>query len=239
MAFVFVSHRTEDEAVALWLGKQLDAHFLGMATAFVSSDGRSLRAGEPWFATLRDQIRDSRVVIVICTGEPVVQPWVNFEVGAAWALGKVVIPVCVGEFSPEKLDMPLSEVQGVNLQAVEGLTAVFTRIAAELGSRVPGAKFHTLVPSVRQLVADESTDDAADESTDDAAIKQRIRAALTKREKWRTVVRVAVEAGITQEQAARYLRADREVAFGTDKKGQALVGLRSRVHPATDSSSTA
>ena len=47
----------------------------------------------------------------------------------------------------------------------------------------------------------------------DRDIRERLRRALEKEQKWRTIGRVAVEAGVSEDIALDILRADEQVAF--------------------------
>jgi hypothetical protein len=47
--------------------------------------------------------------------------------------------------------------------------------------------------------------------------------------KWRSLARVAAEAGVSEEIAADRLRADPRVRFSNNEKGKIIVGLRDRV----------
>ena len=167
-SFVFVSHQAEDRdrsragCASAWTND-----FLGMAPVFVSSDGEGIRAGEQWFDVIRQRINECRCVLILCTGESVIQPWVNFEFGAAWALGKVVIPVCHSGYLPADLGMPFSQSQGVALptrgwrqSALPGgrRSARQPRPGGRLRSaRRDGAKVERLAPLELERRADENT----------------------------------------------------------------------------------
>jgi hypothetical protein len=227
-AFVFVSHQHEDRDVATWLRAHLEEDFLGMAPVFVSSDEEGIRAGEPWFDVIRQRVNECEVLLILCTGESVIQPWVNFEFGAAWALRKVVIPVCHSGYLPAQLGMPFSQSQGVELSTRDGVKALYQAIAGVLGSHVPAVDFEALagtVPTIERVVPAEGVE--LDRRGDANSIA-RIRASLENRERWRTVRRVAVEAGLSEDEALRILRADQEVVFGYGSEGRLLVRLRSR-----------
>jgi len=54
---------------------------------------------------------------------------------------------------------------------------------------------------------------------------------------WRTLGRVAIVAGVSEEEAADKLRANESVRFGRNKKGQTIVGLKNRVGDTPSSTS--
>ncbi len=53
---------------------------------------QSIRAGENWELTLRDALSSSERIVILVTKESVQSSWVNVEIGAAWAMGKEIVP---------------------------------------------------------------------------------------------------------------------------------------------------
>jgi TIR domain len=225
---VFVSHISEDEAVAEWLKTTLNRDFLRLLEVFVSSDTESIEVGTPWFDSVRQALADARVLIVLCSRASVGKPWINFEVGAAWIINKPIIPLCHSGLSPAELPMPLSLRQGIELHDPEGIERLYEGLAREFGFGIPEKDFAELagrVPSVPDSEADELAEPA-----DDPHISRRLRAALEgSKYKWRSLEWAAVEAGVSEETAADVLRRDDEVRFSKSKTNRTIVGLVSRV----------
>jgi hypothetical protein len=229
-AFVFVSHIGEDRAVAAWLRRRIEEDFQGYVSVFVSSDGEGIGAGERWFDVVERRLDACQVLLVLCTQRSVVQPWVNFEFGAAWALDKLVIPVCVGGLTPADLEMPFSEPQAVTLTTATGLEYLYRAIAKRRETPVPRQSFDELLGEIP--VSEEAPPTAASPDPDDAQMtRRRLHDAMTRYDgmPWRTLRRVAIEAGLTEEQARKILRADEAVAFGSGTNG-VIVGLKARLN---------
>jgi hypothetical protein len=117
---IFISHITEDAAVATRLKQQLLEDFLRQFTVFQSSDTESIAAGEIWFSSISKAIRDSSLFIILCSPIAITRPWVNFEAGAAWMQDLPLIPTCFDGLRPRGLPMPLSAYQGLELNDAQG-----------------------------------------------------------------------------------------------------------------------
>jgi TIR domain len=225
---VFVSHISQDQAVADWLKTTLNRDFLRLLEVFVSSDTESIEVGTPWFDSVRQALADARVLIVLCSPASIGKPWINFEVGAAWIINKPIIPLCHSGLSPAELPMPLSLRQGINLSEPEGIERLYEGLARELDVGIPEKDFTELAGRVPEVAASEA--DERGEPDDDRHISRRLRAALEgSKYKWRSLEWAAVEAGVSEETAADVLRRDDEVRFSKSKTNRTIVGLVSRV----------
>ena len=115
MAKVFISYVHEDEAVANAVQQILVADLKLQFQIFIVSDRRQVVAGADWLQQIKDNLKDSEVVILMMSRRSVHRPWVNFEAGSGWILGKTLIPVCYGNMRNGQLPKPYSDFQGVNL----------------------------------------------------------------------------------------------------------------------------
>ena len=122
MADVFISYIHEEESVAealqQFLQKPLDNSQwqpLPADQVFLSSDTWQVLAGEIWLDRIMQELKSAKVVILLLSKESISRPWVNFEAGAALALGKKIIPVCFGNISKGNMDKPYSGIQGLDL----------------------------------------------------------------------------------------------------------------------------
>jgi hypothetical protein len=226
----FVSHVSEEAAVAARLRKALNRDFLGLLDVFVSSDGESIAAGEQWLASIERALRDAAVMLIICSPASIRRPWINFEAGAAWMRDIPLIPLCHAGLTPRDLMMPLSVRQGLSLDNSEDLHRLYARIAAIIPCREPAQSFVDLVGEISGTGYHSKEAMGIGEVERDRAIRTRIREALDNQHfKWRSLQRVAISAGISEEEAADLLRADPEIRFSKGRTGNILVGLRSRV----------
>jgi hypothetical protein len=84
---VFVSYKTEDEALARELCKMLDKR--GVASFLAAS---SIEPAADWVGEILQQLRASRLLLLIATPQAIKSDWCKFEVGAA--LGLEIPIVC-------------------------------------------------------------------------------------------------------------------------------------------------
>src|SRR5271157_2429888 len=112
---VFLSHISEDKALAGYLQARIQRDFLKAFEVFVSSDGVSIQAGSDWLQSLRSALGRAKCVIALCSPESVSRPWVNFEVGAAWLKDLPIVPLCHSGLEPADLKPPFSLLQGGSL----------------------------------------------------------------------------------------------------------------------------
>jgi hypothetical protein len=224
---VFVSHVSEDEAIADWLKRTLNADFLGMFEVFVSSDTESVEAGALWLDSVKKALEDSNVLITLCSPDSIQRPWINFEVGAAWIMGKPIVPVCHSGLTPRELPLPLALAQGLSLTDPDGIESLYQSLAGKFRVNPPAADFAAMARQARNV---EGTDEVRPDH--DRDIARRLREALEESKfNWRSLERVAVEAAVSEEVAADVLRADDDVRFGKGQSQRTIVGLKSRVPP--------
>ncbi len=228
MAKLFISHISEDAEVAARLKAAIRHDFLELVEAFVSSDGESIRAGEPWLISLGAGLRQADMLLILCSEQSVQRPWVNFEAGAAWMIEKPIVPVCYKGMKPSQLPMPLSTRQGVSLESAEGRRRLHVRIAEAAGvPRVPECSFRDPAESNGTDVV--AVGAAASHS--DPQVWKLIHSALSDHEfKWRSIERLASVAGVSEEEATKAIRDHSgEVRMSRGKGGSTIAGLRSRV----------
>lgn len=113
---VFISHATEDSALALklddWIRKKA---FPGHITTFVSASLESLRAGTEWFPKIIEEIRETKIMFCLLGPTTRDRPWIHFEAGAAQLKGAEVIPVLHSGLSLDDISGPLSNRQVLRL----------------------------------------------------------------------------------------------------------------------------
>ena len=227
---IFISHITEDSAVAARLKLRMTEDFLGQLTVFLSSDTESIAAGEEWLSSVSEALRNSSIFIVLCTPISITRPWVNFEAGAAWMREIPVVPACFGGLRPRDLSMPLSARQGLELNDAQGLRRLYIRIARALGFQSPARDYDVLAADLIASAERTPVDADTAEVGTDMAIRARLDEALSHpRYKWRSLDKVAAAAAIPADSAAAILQMDDRVRFSRGRSGNVIVGLRSRV----------
>jgi TIR domain-containing protein len=230
---LFISHISDEGSTAARIKEALDKDFLGLLDVFVSSDTESIAAGEEWLGSIEVALKSCAIFVVLCSPESIRRPWINFEAGAAWMLKIPIIPVCHLGLLPRDLRMPLSLRQGTALDDPEGLQRFYDRVSKELECRIPARNFRDLAI---ELASKDSKGNASNsepskkELRGDRAAQERLLESLSSPKfRWRSLERVAAEAGLSEEKTADLLRADPKVRFGKGKSSRIIVGLRSRV----------
>jgi len=136
-ATVFISHIHGEEHTANTVEAVLRKSLIGAVDIFNSSNRRSISPGDPWRDTIVTTLQKSTCVLVLASPNSVSSPWVNFEAGGAWVSGTRVIPCCTGGMRPSSLPTPLSHLQGVALDSVEGLSSLVRQLAELSGLDFP------------------------------------------------------------------------------------------------------
>jgi len=112
---IFISHVSDESTLALELKRLLLNLTSREINVFVSSDYKSIIAGEEWVVQLRNALREARVIIVLCSPNSIRQPWVNFEIGGAWIKELPIIPICHLGLMENELGAPLSLYQALSI----------------------------------------------------------------------------------------------------------------------------
>lgn len=146
---VFISHISEEGELAGVLKKHLAADFGGRVRVFVSSDLEDITAGRDWLKSVRDALDVAGVELILCSRLSVSQPWVNFELGAAWLKGIPIVPICHSGFHASDLPMPYSILQAVEVDQEREVRKLYSGIAAAVGTDTPEADFARIAADVR------------------------------------------------------------------------------------------
>ncbi len=224
----FVSHISDEGVVATALKNVLRRDFLGLLDVFVSSDEESIAAGEDWLHSIERALKDSGMLVVLCSPDSVTRPWINFEAGAAWMRGIPLVPVCHAGLRPSDLPMPLSLRHGILLDDPEGVRRLYTRIADLLECQIPTRSFEDLCKELASVAV--ALERSPTSLSRERAIRTKLKESLQHpRYRWRSLGRLAFEAAISEESAADYLRGESDVRFAKGRSGEVIVGLRSRV----------
>jgi hypothetical protein len=136
---IFISHITEEKEIAQSIKLFLENRFLKTINVFVSTHEDSLKLGDDWIVTIKNSMKDCKLIIVLCSPLSISRPWINFEAGAGWVRDIPVIPLCHSGLTPGKLSVPLNSFQGGVLNSETDISKVFKRIAEILGIDVPNS----------------------------------------------------------------------------------------------------
>ena len=96
---VFISYTAGDAAIADELRNDLEKNGL---KCFMSE--KDIQVATEWQESIRAALIGSKRVLVLLTPRSINRPWVLMETGAAWALGKALIPALSHVVANELLD---------------------------------------------------------------------------------------------------------------------------------------
>jgi hypothetical protein len=96
---VFISYATEDSAIADELRDDLEKNDL---KCFMAE--RDIQVATEWQDSIRTALIVSKRILALLTPRSINRPWVLMETGAAWALGKPLIPALSHVSANELLD---------------------------------------------------------------------------------------------------------------------------------------
>ena len=150
---VFISHVSEEAALAGVLKGAIVRDFLGAVDVFVSSELGSIEVGTEWLPTIEKALSRCTCLIVLCSHESVRRPWVNFELGAAWMRSIPIVPVCHSGFTPADLPMPLSVKDGLEASSGRELARLYNVIAKQLKVTLPQEHLTSLAKHVVEFEA--------------------------------------------------------------------------------------
>lgn len=78
-----------------------------------------LSAGEDWQSKLRDELSNCDKFLVILSPTSVDSNWVLHELGAAWAIGKPIIPIVTNKELLSKLPVSVSNLQIIEIKDIK------------------------------------------------------------------------------------------------------------------------
>ncbi|HVW45412.1 MAG TPA: TIR domain-containing protein [Solirubrobacterales bacterium] len=132
---IFISHASQDQADVNSLMVALRHALKGRLRFFNTSSGDALSPGEDWRGELLGALDDADAVILWGTISALESKEVAFEIGAAAATHRYVIPCCV-HISPDTLPWGLDDRQALKLDTEDGWIHLAERIAEV--TRYPG-----------------------------------------------------------------------------------------------------
>jgi hypothetical protein len=133
MKEIFISHTSEESALALELSSLIEESFPGACMLFVSSCPSDLPGGQQWMEALLNKLRSASVVIVLCSPQSMLKRWISFEAGGAWARGIPLIPICHSGMTKNSLPSPFNSFQAFNLLSKTFVTDFYASLARHLG----------------------------------------------------------------------------------------------------------
>lgn len=149
---IFISHITQEKELAKIIKDELERAFLGLLEIFVSSDGESIQIGKKWLDEIDQALRESQIILLLCSKSSVTRPWVNFEAGAGWVKGIPIIPICHTNLTPVDLPLPLNMLQGVQVTSKDNLEKIFQLIGRYLGVKtLPEIQYDRIIEEIKSF----------------------------------------------------------------------------------------
>jgi len=109
---------------------------------FLASSWESIEPGDLWEGKLIEQLKTADALLVLMSPDALTRPWINFEIGVAWALGTRILFLCHRGLRPDGLPRPYSSVQALDLNGLgheDKLQRVSDAVALALSVRLPRA----------------------------------------------------------------------------------------------------
>ncbi|MCY2978559.1 MAG: toll/interleukin-1 receptor domain-containing protein [Planctomycetota bacterium] len=115
---LFISHKTEDKAIANEMLRRTLEHGYSVKQIFLDSDpGSGIEAGASWERKIYESLKHTRAMIVLCSPNWLKSQWCFVELGYAKAMAIEVFPIII-----EKCDVgsTLNTTQAIDLTTKEG-----------------------------------------------------------------------------------------------------------------------
>jgi len=120
---LFISYATGDAAIAEELREELEQK--GLKCFMAEKD---IEVAREWQDSIREALLGSKRVLVLLTPRSIIRPWVLMETGAAWALGKPLVPALF-QVNPSDLIDPIRRHQARVIETTAQRKALVEELA--------------------------------------------------------------------------------------------------------------
>lgn len=168
---VFLSHIHEEASIANALKLLIEDKFLRHVNVFVSSSPQSNRPGRDWQDEIKRNLRTCDLAIILAGPHSIGRRWINFEGGAVWARGRVVIPLCHSGIDEKSLELPLNMLTVLKAGVEDDLKLLFKEVADLLDGTVPQADFSEFLELVNNYESESQQIQEAKEASPVSAIR--------------------------------------------------------------------
>lgn len=157
-SFVFISHSHLDaQSASAFVDYLLAALELSPEQIRCTSvPGHQLPFGRTIAQQLKEDIDTSVAVVALLTTQSLKSPWVLFELGASWALGRIVVPVLGPRLSLKNLPGPLADYPAIQVEATDAASRfadMTTQIASVLHLKErPGGRKHSKLDTFLEVL---------------------------------------------------------------------------------------
>ncbi|MGE5239319.1 MAG: toll/interleukin-1 receptor domain-containing protein [Chloroflexota bacterium] len=130
---VFISHISEEAAIARVLKDWIESSFAGQCDVFVSSDKDDIPAGSRWLEDIDGAVASASALIVLCSPSSLSRPWIIFETGCGWAKRVPIIPICHSGQKKGALPPPISMLESLELDDKDFVNDLLSSLATHHG----------------------------------------------------------------------------------------------------------
>ena len=179
-------------------------------------EGCAIRGGEDWRSEIDQAIEAALAVIVVMTPEAKASEYVTYEWAFAWGAKVKVIPVLLKgtQLHPRLESLQYLNFTNRNARPWEELTKVLREAMSSKPKKETRGKEEEIGPEIKG---------------DKEAYERMMVALRDKSREWRSIARLAIIGGVSEEAALQILRVDPSVVFGKSKKtGSRIVKLQTK-----------
>jgi len=209
MNHIFISHSHEDSDFAEILETRL------AQAKFITWRDVGIRGGEDWRREIDQAIRESFALIVVVTPETKASEYVTYEWAFAWGAGVKVIPILLKKTELHPRLESLQYLDFTNRKARPWDSLI------ELLREAEASK-----PQEEKLAKPEEI--KIDNKKEQGAYKRMLEALQDEGWTWRSIERLGIIGGVSQDEALDILRRDSNVIFGIGKSGRRIARLKTK-----------
>ena len=148
---VFLSYYSDEEGVAEDIAEYLKSTFRSTGLeVFMASSRDSIALGDNWEEKIIKALTETDVLVVLMSWDALSRPWINFEIGAAWAKKVRILIFCHKGMDKSALPRPYGSLQAENLNTqsdTQRNQQVAEAIARTLSIKVPLPKAVSDLPA--------------------------------------------------------------------------------------------
>lgn len=211
MSHIFISYNQADYDFSEILHNKLE-----QSGFTVWRDMSGIRGGEDWRRAIDDAIKQAFALIVVMTPEAKASEYVTYEWAFAWGSGIKVIPLLLKHTQLHPRLESLQYLDFTNRHARPWDT--LKELLGEAQSLEPVDE-NPPVPERHVNIADDRKKNAYERMKE---------ALLDENWSYRSIERLAIKGGISEEEAIEILRYDPDIVFGRTKSGRRIAKLRTR-----------
>lgn len=138
---IFLSHYSGEQSEADDIADHLKSVFREQKIeVFMTSSWESIAPGDKWEQKLIDNLKNADILLVLMSIDALGRPWLNFELGVAWAQKIRILILCHKGLSISGLSRPYSSLQAVEIGSLkhsEKLDKVAEALAKSLHLPLP------------------------------------------------------------------------------------------------------